>query len=112
MSIATLLTEDVTVSTATDGAVDDYGNPTETWATVATEKGRFEQRSGEERSTDRETVISDWVLYLHPDTAVTASSRVSDAYGRTFEVVGPPAMNAAPNRNVYVEASLRFVEGL
>lgn len=112
MSVIDLLTQDVAVVAVTEGAVDDYGNPTETWATVATEKGRFEQRSGEERSTDRATIISDWVLYLNPDTVVTASSRVADSYGRTFEVVGPPAMMSAPNRDVYVEASLRFVEGL
>jgi head-tail adaptor len=111
VSIASLLTQDVTVYDVTDGAVDDYGNTTQTWASAATEKGRFEQRSGEERSLDQETVISDWRLFLHPDTTVTSRSRVGDAYGRVFEVVGPPAMHAAPNRDVLVEASLRYVEG-
>ena len=111
MSLATLLTQDVAVYAITEGAVDDFGNPSETWAQTATERGRFEQRTGAERTTDRETVISDWVLYLHPDTVVTSRSRVGDAYGRLFEVTGPPAMQSAPDRNVYVEASLRFVEG-
>jgi head-tail adaptor len=111
MTIASLLTQDVIVYDVTDGAVDDYGNPTQSWAAGATERGRFEQRSGEERSLDQETVISDWVLYLHPDTTVTSRSRVGDAYGRVFEVIGPPAMHSAPNRDVLVEASLRYLEG-
>lgn len=110
MTLKSLLTEDVTVYGVTDGVADDYGNVTRTWAEVATELGRFEQRSAQERSDDQEVITSDWVLFLHPDTAVTSRSRVGDVYGRTFEVVGAPAMVRAPHRDVYVEASLRFVE--
>lgn len=110
MTLASLLTEAVTVYGVTDGAADDYGNVARTWAEVATESGRFEQRSAQERSEDQEVVTSDWVLFLHPDTVITSRSRVGDAYGRTFEVVGAPAMVRAPHRDVYVEASLRYVE--
>ena len=90
MSLAGLLTQEVAVYAVTDGAVDDYGNPTQTWGAATTERGRFEQRAAQERTTDQEVVTSDWVLYLHPDTTVTSRSRVGDAYGRTFEVVGAP----------------------
>lgn len=107
-----MLTHTVTVMSSNAGAADEFGNVSETFTVTATERGRFEQRSAEERSVDRTTVISDWVLYLHPNTKVTATSRVSDEYGRIFEVVGPPAMLSTPTRNKMVEASLRFVEGL
>lgn len=110
MTLTALLTETVTVFGVTDGEPDAYGNVTQTWAEVGTEKGRFEQRAAQERSDDQEVVVSDWVVYLPPDTAVTSRSRVGDAYGRTFEVVGAPALVKAPRRDVYVEASLRFVE--
>lgn len=105
-----MLTQEVTVYGVTDGAADDYGNVTQTWASVAVELGRFEQRAAQERTTDQEVVTSDWVLYLHPATAVTSRSRVGDEFGRTFEVVGPPALVSTPRSGVYVEASLSFVE--
>lgn len=110
MTLESLLTESVTVFGVADGVADDYGNVSQTWAEVATENGRFEQRAAQERSDDQEVVVSDWVVYLLPDTAVTSRARVGDAYGRMFEVVGAPALVKAPRRDVYVEASLRFVE--
>lgn len=110
MTITSLLTHEVTVYGVTDGAADDYGNVTQTWAEVASELGRFEQRNAQERTTDQEVSTSDWVLFLHPDTAVGSRSRVGDGLGRVFEVVGAPALISAPRRDIYVEASLRFVE--
>lgn len=112
MSLLGLLTDELTISRPTEGATDDYGNPTSTWATVASVKGRLEQRASQERTSDQDVVSSDWVAFLPPDTVVYANDRVGDAYGRTFEVVGAPAMRSTPSRDVLVEVSLRYVEGL
>lgn len=110
MSIATLLTEPATQHRWTAGTADDYGNVSSTWTELATVLGRFEQRSGQERTVDGNVVTSDWVLFLPPTVEVHARDRFSDRFGRTFEVTGPANMQSAPNRDVYVEVSLRHVD--
>ena len=111
MSLLSLLTEPVSILKRTPGATDDYGNGGDVFTTSSSVRGRMEQRSSEERTQDRQTVISDWVLYLAPTVVVAEQDRVSDRFGRIFEVVGAPAMNASPSRDVYVEVSLRHVDG-
>ena len=110
MSLTGLLSETFTQIRATTGAVDDYGNPTQTYAEVGTVRGRIEQRSGEERSVDQQVLVSDWILFLGPDAVVQGRDRFTDRFGRTFEVVGPATMRSAPERDVYVEVSLRHVD--
>ena len=110
MSIATLLTEPATQLRYSESGTDDYGNPVAAWTTLATVNGRFEQRNAEERSVDGNVLSSDWVLYLPPSVEVHGRDRFSDRFGRIFEVVGPANMRSAPNRDVYVEVSLRHVE--
>lgn len=110
MSIAGLLSETFTQHRASSDATDAYGNPIQTYAELGTVKGRMEQRSGEERSVDQQILVSDWVLFLHPDVEVKGRDRFSDRFGRTFEVIGPANMLAAPGRDVYVEVSLRHME--
>jgi head-tail adaptor len=111
VSVASLLTERATLHAYTSGGDDDYGNPTLTWSTVGTVQARFEQRTSEERTRDRSTLVSDWVLFLLPATVVDGRMRVSDEYGRLFEVVGTPAMRRTPSRDMMVEVSLRHVDG-
>jgi hypothetical protein len=106
-----MLTETATIHRNTPGVEDDYGNATDAWAQVATVKARFEQRAAQEVTRDRDTLISDWVVFFLPDTVVYGRDRVGDVYGRTFEVVGAPAMRRAPDRDVFVEASLRHIDG-
>ena len=101
-----LLTEPVTILARTPGATDDYGNGGDVFTPSSSVSGRMEQRSSEERTQDRQTVISDWVLYLAPTVVVEEQDRVSDRFGRTFEVVGAPAMLASPSRDVYVDCLL------
>lgn len=112
MSLATLLSESVTIQRHAAGAVDVYGNPASTWADVTTVKGRLEQRSGEERTVDGNVVTSDWVLYLPAATVVYPRDRIVDRFGRTFEVTGPANMRATPTRDSHVEVSLRHVEAV
>ncbi len=111
MSLEGLLTEPATRLTRTPGAEDDYGNATATYTAGAPILGRWEQRSSTERTQDRQTVVSDWVLYLGPGVVVGVTDRWSDQYGRVFEVVGAPDRPSSPTRAVYVEVSLRHVEG-
>lgn len=107
MSITTLLSETVTILRHTPGARDEYGNVAATWPAAETVRCRLEQRRSIEVTQDRQTVVSDWVLYLHPDQVITAKDRFLDRFGRTFTVVGAPAMQSTPTRDAYVEVSLR-----
>jgi hypothetical protein len=111
VTVTRFLTEPVVIHPRIDGAEDDWGNATEGWGPNRHTKGRFEQRSGEERTTNADTQISDWRLFLEPSVVIHGRDRVSDRYGRVFEVVGPATMHSTPARAVYVEASLRHVEG-
>jgi hypothetical protein len=110
VTLTALLTETFTQHRPAAGEPDEYGNVAQDYAEVGTVRGRMEQRSGEERSTDQQVLVSDWVLFLHPQVAVQGRDRFSDRFGRVFEVVGPAAMRSAPARDVYVEVSLRHVE--
>lgn len=112
MSLSAMLTQPVSILRHAAGVADDYGNESSSWAVAETVNGRLEQRPGTERSNDGTVVTSDWVLYLPPETVVSAADRVSDQYGRTFEVVGPAMMASTPVRDVLVEVSLRAVEAL
>lgn len=115
MSLATLLSEPATQLRWTTAGTDAYGNAISEWTEVAHDpplRGRWEQRSAEERTVDGNVVSSDWVLFLPPTVEVHARDRFSDRFGRTFEVVGAPSMRSAPNRDVYVEVSLRHVESV
>lgn len=110
MSLLGLLTEEVIILRHAAGVVDDFGNPTPGWTAVETLQGRMEQRSGQERTIDGNVVTSDWVLYLPPSTVVYPRDRVTDRFGRTFEVTGPANMRATPQGDHHVEVSLVFVE--
>jgi hypothetical protein len=110
VSLDTLLSEEVTILRHSAGAEDVFGDETDTFTSVGTFACRLEQRSAQEVTRDRQTVVSDWVLFLHPTTVLSERDRVTDAFGRTFEVVAS-AMRSAPGRDVFVEASLVHVDG-
>lgn len=107
-----MLTQPVTILRHSAGEVDGYGNPSSAWSAAETVDARMEQRPGTERSTDGTVITSDWVLFLPPETVIYATDRVTDGYGRTFEVVGPAQMASTPARDVMVIVSLRSVEAL
>lgn len=109
MSVRALLTQPVLHLRHQPGAEDDYGNPVDAYVPVGEQLGRLEQRSTVELTQDRQTVISDWVLALNPEAVVGPQDQFVDAYGRTFEVVGAPAMRSSPTRDFLVEVSLRHV---
>lgn len=111
MSLASLLTETLWVIPFAAGAEDEYHNPVGAFGAAVQVKGRLEQSRSDEETVDRDTPISDWILYLHPDAQVSALDRIQDADGRMFEVVGTPAPQRSPRGIHHIEVRLRNVEG-
>lgn len=108
MTLAGLLTEPVTVQTASDAAVDPSGDVVTSFSAGTVYLGRLEQRAAQEVTDGRDTFVSDWVLYLHPDVVVNGRDRVVDGFGRTFEVVGAPDMERTPRGPHHLVVNLRY----
>lgn len=61
---------------------------------------------------NRETRVDLWFLFLPADAIITALDEFIDADGRTYEVLGEPAMEHKPHLGTHhVEALLRTVTG-
>lgn len=111
MSVAALLTEPVSVHRYSPDWADEYGNVSAAWIEDDEPvRGRIEPRSSQERSVDQQGVLVDWACYLTPEVVVHPRDRISDRFGRMFEIVGAPAMHSTPHRDVYVEVALRYVD--
>lgn len=112
MSFAGLLVHDITI--VTPGVrTDRLGDSVNDWAlaTRATSPGRMTQRSQSEVLANREAQLSDWVLYLPADAAITGHERI-EWNGETFEVAGPPKpAYARADVAHHLEVSLNRVEG-
>lgn len=73
---------------------DEYGNVTTSWttgATTTTERGLIQETQSTEVTVGRDTVVTDKVVLLPVGSTVTSQSRVV-ANGKTYEVVGDPAV--------------------
>lgn len=112
MSFDTLLTQTVTVTTRTTGAVDDYGNPTESWGNPVEYRARLEHSDSAEAQGDQLVVTSRYLLILPADATISAGSRVEDEDGNTFEVDGPPIKQRTPRGVHHIEARLTLSEAL
>lgn len=110
MSLENLLTQTVTLEPYVAGEDDRYGNPTEGYGPGVEEPCRLEQTGGTEVTDGRDALVSDWQLFLLPDTTASGRSRAT-VEGRVFEVIGPPAEARTPRRVSHVVARLRHVEG-
>lgn len=110
MSLMSLLTETLWILPYTQGAEDEYGDPTADYNDAVMVRGRLEQSRATEETLDRDTPISDWILYVPAGTAVDAFDRVQDVDGRVFEVVGTPAPQRSPRGPHHIEVRLRNVE--
>lgn len=104
-----MLQEPVTIQSASSSAVDETNDATTGYSAGTDVLGKLEQRSAQEVTSGRDTLISDFVLYLFPDVVVTAYDRVVDRFGRTFEVVGTPNMQSRPGSDHHLVVNLRFV---
>lgn len=111
MSLIARLSQPVTVRTISDGAVDDYGVPTDV-VTATTEMDlAIQQTDAVEITVGEQTVISEWVAYGDdPALALTARDQIVDAAGTVFEVVGRPYRPRTPRGAHHLEARLRVIE--
>lgn len=110
MSLAALLSQTVRVRRYVAGGLDRYRNPTVSYDAGTEYDARLVQEGGNETSSGRDAVVSDWTLVLPPDAVIGALDHV-EADGSTFEVVGPPATSRTATRDVCIVARLRYVQG-
>lgn len=91
MNLSTLLTRPVTVSTPTDGEVDEYGEPTAGTPTSVTVNGYVEQKTTREITDGQQTAQGEWWAALPTGTAVDATSTLTIVdSGQTFHIAGEP----------------------
>ena len=91
MSFDDLLIHTLAIERATSGASDEYGQPSRTYATLATFRGRIEPKSAREvaQLNQAGAVISDHTLYARPrDLRESDRIRFDPADGRLFEITG------------------------
>lgn len=91
MSFDGLLIHALAVERATSGADDEYGQPTRTYATLDTFRGRVEPKSAREVGllSQAGAVVSDHTLYTRPRD-IRESDRISfnPDDGRNYEITG------------------------
>lgn len=108
MSLALLLSQTATVVHVESGTVDRYGDATSVETSRVHYAARVEQAASTETTEGRDTIVSDWRLYLPPDAVIGASDRV-ECSGNVFEVVGAPDAVRSPRGVHHIEARLRYV---
>lgn len=112
MSFRAQLTQTATV-VAPGASADDYGNAVPDWGSGAArhdEPALLQQTAATEVTVDRDMVTSDWLLFLLPTAVITATCRVL-VEGRTFEVVGLPAVLRTQRGPHHIEARLVNTDG-
>lgn len=65
----------------------------------------------DENNSGQGTTLSDWTVLLPAGTAVTSGSRLTDATGRTFEVIGEPAKRP-DHRPRFIAAAVRLISDM
>jgi head-tail adaptor len=80
MSFGSRLTHTVSVIRATEGALDEYGQPTVTESVLATPKAAIQPRSEREKALIGQggAAISDFVIYLFPTELNTSDAILHD----------------------------------
>lgn len=112
MSLAQLLTDDVVVVRRSQTVTqDEYGNPVTSSEQIRDRwPARLQQVSATEIAVGDNRVLTDHVCYLPPDALVDPNDRI-EHLGRTFEVIGTPAVLSDRQGVSHLEARLRFVQG-
>lgn len=107
--IGRYFTQPVTVYPAIIGR-DDYNNEVLTLGDGVPTQGLLQQASTTEYTTDRDTTVTQWVIFLPAGTVIGPQSQV--VYdGQTFQVDGQPerVWNPRTASVSHVEAKLREV---
>lgn len=89
MSFAGRLVHTLVIERATSGTVDADGQPTRTYAAIATVPGLIEPKSVLERAQANQAgvVIGDYTIHVYP-TDVAEADYILDATGRVFQIRG------------------------
>jgi len=109
VSYTSLLINTCTIRRFTEGAADNYGNPTKTWADhLVDEPCRWSTPSNREVKVGAEVVLADLQLFLGADTDITEQDRVVLG-GETYEVLSAyDRQNGTANH--HVECMMRTVK--
>ncbi len=110
MSFEGLLIHRLAVERATSGAEDSYGQPTRTYATLATFRGRIEPKSAREVAalSGAGAVVSDHVLRTRPrDLRESDRIRFEPADGQLYEITGIRDMAGAGH---HLTVDLRLIK--
>ena len=92
MSLAAMLRQSLVVERATEGAQNDYGESSQTWATLATVRGLIQPRKATEVALLNQggATMTDTVIFLEP-TDILAADRIrlaSATTGPYYEITG------------------------
>lgn len=107
MTVLGLLSETATIIRY-ESSTDTYGNTVPGAETRSDHPARLEQLRADEIVRDRDTVITDWRIFLPADVDLTPYDRI-EARGHLFEVVGLPDKHFTPRGAHHLEAQLRWV---
>jgi len=108
-TIDRLLTRPVIVHHRSQGTVrDEYGNVTAADTSTTTYKGELQQAGASENLRDRNTLNTDYRLWLPADAVIDANDTVTVGMV-TYEVVGQPSQIWNPRTVAvsHIEADLR-----
>jgi SPP1 family predicted phage head-tail adaptor len=89
MISAHLMRHSLVIERATDGAVDDYNMPAQTWATLETVRGLVMPKTAEEvaQLSQGGPVASDHTIFLYPTDVQEADRiRFDPDDGRTYQI--------------------------
>lgn len=76
-----------------------YGSPVKDWTvpgSTRTARGWAVPAQTDEFNINRDAVRTGWNVYLEPDTALTADSKLTLPDGKDYHVIGDPAPVPAP----------------
>jgi head-tail adaptor len=107
VSLDGLLSETVDVVRYAN-TTDAYGDTVLGAESRVTYRARLEQLHADELIRDRDTVITDWRVFLPAAADVTAYDRI-EGRGHLFEVVGLPNQHQTPRGPHHLEVLLRWV---
>lgn len=111
MSLDLLMNQALFIATAPLVA-DEYQNQVRDWAhpALAGVFGLVQPTESTEVTVDRNTVVSNWLLFLPVSASIDARARVTDGT-TTWEVAGQPAVIRTPRGPHHIECRLVSIEG-
>lgn len=106
-----ILRDKVQIVRVTEGETRDrYNNPQAEEKRKMT-RASLEQTDEQEVTVGRDTQISDWTALLPRDAKISGRDQIV-WNGRTFEVIGPPALRrGVGGKGAFLFARLRYIDG-